>query len=158
MGLNFENNYRLFVRRRSATDHDFDGALIIWLEYYTKKQIMWYEVSFYKQMDNHVLAAEIRVPKESPWFDGHFPGNPVLPGVAQLSMIFDVIQNAFKESIKVTSIRRVRFKQMILPEDRLKVVVEPRKLPQDYSFRINRDDELICSGNITVDTSLKKSV
>jgi hypothetical protein len=28
MDLNFENNYRLFVRRRSAADHDFDGALL----------------------------------------------------------------------------------------------------------------------------------
>jgi hypothetical protein len=27
MGLNFENNYKLFVHRRSATDHDFDGVL-----------------------------------------------------------------------------------------------------------------------------------
>ena len=119
---------------------------------------MWYEVSLYKQMDDHVFAAEVRVPKESSWFDGHFPGNPVLPGVAQLGMIFDVIQNAFKEPIKVTDMRRVRFKQMILPEDRLKVVVESRKLPQDYSFRITRDDELIRSGNMVVDTILKKSV
>jgi hypothetical protein len=28
MDLNFENNYRLFVRRRSAADHDFDGVLL----------------------------------------------------------------------------------------------------------------------------------
>ena len=105
-----------------------------------------------------MLAAEVRVPKESPWFDGHFPGNPVLPGVAQLSMIFDVIQNAFKEAIKVTSLRRVRFKQMILPEDRLEVVVESRKFHQDYTFRITKDDELICSGNMVVDTIFKKTL
>jgi 3-hydroxymyristoyl/3-hydroxydecanoyl-(acyl carrier protein) dehydratase len=119
---------------------------------------MWYEMSFYKQVADSVLAAEVRIPKESLWFDGHFPGNPILPGVAQLSMIFDVIRNAFKEPIKVTGIHRVRFKQMILPDDRLKVIVESRKLHQDYTFRITRDDELICSGNMGVDTILKKSV
>lgn len=120
---------------------------------FTKKNSMWYEVSHQREGTDNLLTANIHVPKESSWFDGHFPGNPVLPGVAQLSMIFYVIQNAFTEPVKVTSIGRVRFKQMILPDDGLNVIVESSQLYQGtYTFRITRNDELVCSGNMTVDT------
>ena len=112
---------------------------------------MWYDLTVQPMPDADKLAAEVRVPADSPWFDGHFPGNPVLPGIAQLGMVFDLISRAFSEAIRVTDVSRVRFKQLIVPEDRLAVTAEPKAGRQGaYTFRITKGNELVCSGNMTV--------
>ena len=52
---------------------------------------LWYEWSFDNQEADGEVKAHIRVPADSPWFDGHFPDAPVLPGVAQLGMVHDLL-------------------------------------------------------------------
>jgi 3-hydroxymyristoyl/3-hydroxydecanoyl-(acyl carrier protein) dehydratase len=32
------------------------------------------------------LKATIAIPASGPWFEGHFPGRPILPGVAELAL------------------------------------------------------------------------
>ena len=112
---------------------------------------MWYEVVKREQREDGTLWVEVHVPRGSAWFDGHFPGHPVLPGIAQLGMVFDLIRNAMDGPVRVTEVSRVRFKQMILPEDHLNVVAEPRPTGKGiYGFRITKDDEVVCSGAMTV--------
>ena len=72
------------------------------------------------------LSAEVHVPAGASWFDGHFPGWPVLPGIAQLGMVFELVRHALDGPVRVTEVSRVRFKQMIVPDDRLTVVAESR--------------------------------
>jgi 3-hydroxymyristoyl/3-hydroxydecanoyl-(acyl carrier protein) dehydratase len=111
---------------------------------------MWYD--FQNRCENQgLLGAEVRVPAESRWFDGHFPGYPVLPGIAQLAMVFDVIQGALAAPARVLEVGRVRFKQMIRPEDQLQVWAEPRPGREGaYSFRITKNEEVVCSGTMIV--------
>lgn len=112
---------------------------------------MWYEVIKREQREDGTLRVAVHVPRGSAWFDGHFPGHPVLPGIAQLGMVFDLIRNAVDGPVRVTEVSRVRFKQMILPEDRLTVTAEPRPARNGaYGFRITKDDEVVCSGTMTV--------
>ena len=121
---------------------------------FTKKSAMWYDVAVQAQKDGQALSAEVCVPSGSPWFDGHFPGAPVLPGIAQLGMVFDLIRHAFEGPIRVTEVSRVRFKQIILPEDRLVVTAEPRPVKTGmYAFRINKGEELVCSGTMVVEAA-----
>lgn len=118
---------------------------------FTKKRTMWYDLHIRKQNRGDGLTAEVHVPPGSPWFDGHFPGAPVLPGIAQLGMVFDLIRHAFGDPLKVTEVSRVRFKQLILPDDRLLVTAEPRPARDGcYLFRIIKGDELVCSGTMVV--------
>ncbi len=97
------------------------------------------------------LSAEVHVPEHSSWFDGHFPDWPVLPGIAQLDMVFQLIRHVLDRPVRVAEVGRVRFKQMIVPNDYLTVSAESR--PGDdgrYSFRITRGDEVVCTGVMTV--------
>jgi len=97
------------------------------------------------------LIADVRVPLDSPWFNGHFPGNPVLPGVAQLDMVFDLIRQNADHPIRLVAVSRVRFKQMIMPEDRFRLVASPKGNQNGvYEFRVLKADELMASGVITV--------
>lgn len=97
------------------------------------------------------ISTDIHIPSDSPWFDGHFPGEPILPGVAQIGMVFDAIRKAHNQDLIISGVRRVRFKRMIRPDDRLKIIATPLKKEMDaYSFRILIQDETVCSGVMTV--------
>ena len=113
---------------------------------------MWYTLKEMNRSEANEISADIHVPSDSPWFDGHFPAEPILPGVAQIGMVFDAIRKACSQDLKLSSVRRVRFKRIIRPDDRLKIMAAPLK--QDvgsYSFRILIQDETVCSGVMTVE-------
>ena len=108
---------------------------------------MWYRLNKIGRSDENEIRAEIQVPVASPWFDGHFPGEPVLPGLAQISIVFDVIQEASDGQWVVSSVSRIRFKRIIRPDDRLEVIASPLAKEADgFSFRIQVRGDLVCSG------------
>ena len=112
----------------------------------------WYVLKELTRSDKNEIEADIQVPSDSPWFDGHFPGRPILPGVAQIGMVFDVIRKALNQDLKLSSVRRVRFKRIIRPDDQLKIIAAPLKEEDgSYSFRILIRNETVCSGVMSVE-------
>jgi len=113
---------------------------------------LWYKIRF----DNPVaslweegeIRARIRVPADSPWFDGHFPEEPVLPGIAQLGMVHDLLCRAFDRQLPVARMSRVRFRQMIRPEQQLTLIVQRDEAAGSHRFRIAGDEGSICTGQI----------
>ena len=113
---------------------------------------MWYILENYNQSESDEITVDARVPADSFWFSGHFPGEPILPGVAQLGMAFDAIQKFDNQKLKISSVSRVRFKQVVRPMDQIKIVVSPRKeRPGSYYFRLAVEKELTCSGVMAVE-------
>ncbi|MDF1593484.1 MAG: hypothetical protein P1P89_18400 [Desulfobacterales bacterium] len=112
---------------------------------------MWYVIKSVHDSDPGEISLDIQVPPESNWFSGHFPGEPILPGIAQLGMVFDAVNRKEGRNFKITGIRRVRFKQIIRPDDPLHLTVKARKESAGaYDFRIQVNAELACSGVMTV--------
>ena len=110
---------------------------------------MWYRLIDIGSGEDREIQANIQVPAESSLLDGHFPGEPVLPGLAQISMVFDVIQKATESELGVLSVNRVRFKRIVRPDDLLTVVAVPLEKEADaYSFYIKIQGDLVCSGVI----------
>jgi 3-hydroxymyristoyl/3-hydroxydecanoyl-(acyl carrier protein) dehydratase len=108
---------------------------------------MWYEVMKTGQSEACVVFAQIRVPADSPWFCGHFPGEPILPGIAQLGMVFDAIAQASNRKLKIRSVSRVRFKKAIRPNDHLTITAARQEDGKEsYQFRIMLQEEVVCSG------------
>lgn len=107
---------------------------------------MWYEWSLDGPASNNELKAHIRVPAESPWFDGHFPHQPVLPGIAQLGMVHELLCRALKRQLPVRQVSRVRFKQMVGPDQAMVLTIRAIDADGGHSFRISGDEGLICSG------------
>jgi len=98
------------------------------------------------------IQAKMTLRPDSPWFQGHFPGNPVLPGVAQLIFVIRMIRHVFGQNNYIAGIRKVRFKRMIRPGEPLLVIVETSQNSTGrYSFRIECDDELAAKGVMIVD-------
>jgi 3-hydroxymyristoyl/3-hydroxydecanoyl-(acyl carrier protein) dehydratase len=66
------------------------------------------------------LEAELQVPGDLRWFQGHFPGQPVLPGVVQLGWAIRhaaaLAGQCAGPGAVVTGIRQLKFKAVITPD------------------------------------------
>lgn len=99
----------------------------------------------------NVLSTTMAFHHDSPWFAGHFPDHPILPGIAQLSVVWDLIRRSTEEKLCVKEFKRVKFKQIIHPQDQLEIQAVPsRAEPDTYSFTIKANGETACQGVITV--------
>jgi len=109
---------------------------------YTKKII--------REGTDAAVCLEIQVPAESPWFDGHFPGDPLVPGVAQLAMVADLLEEALGCPVTLTGVSRVRFKQAIRPGETITVRITPKDASLAFGFNLESGAEPVCSGNIRI--------
>ena len=97
------------------------------------------------------ITASARVTADSVWYAGHFPGNPILPGIAVLALVEEAILAAEldeKRQVIITGIGRVRFRLPVKPDDRmtLKIARERKKGGLTYEFSVCVAEELACTG------------
>jgi 3-hydroxymyristoyl/3-hydroxydecanoyl-(acyl carrier protein) dehydratase len=102
--------------------------------------------------DNHIEALA-DVPAASPWFSGHFPGEPILPGIALVYMVEQaIIQDALQkgEQVQLHALKRVRFTQPVRPEDALSVSITGEEKGEEvlFSFKVANKENIVCSGSI----------
>lgn len=61
------------------------------------------------------LELDLQIARDLAWFDGHFPGQPVLPGVVQVHWAIRFGQELGFEPDAFRGLRRVKFKAIIQP-------------------------------------------
>lgn len=110
-----------------------------------------YALSEISMSEESVITARFIVGPDSPWFDGHFPGNPIVPGIAQMSMIFDLMQRTMGPGLKLEGFKRVRFKQLIRPDTPISVLIKPaKKTPNRFEYQLTADRKIVCTGFIDI--------
>ncbi len=62
------------------------------------------------------IEALLNIVREHPIFDGHFPGNPVTPGVTQIEMVRQVISACLKKNLMLTTAREIKYLNPILSQ------------------------------------------
>jgi 3-hydroxyacyl-[acyl-carrier-protein] dehydratase len=112
---------------------------------------MWHSLNNLKKSSSGEVSAGIAMTADSQWFSGHFPGEPVLPGIAQLGIVVDALTQTSHEKPRIAGFSRVRFKQLVRPDDPLEVVISPVEAETGvYSFRLTTGSHLACSGIVKV--------
>lgn len=110
-----------------------------------------YDIGKINMPEESVITAQLIVGPDSPWFDGHFPGNPIVPGIAQMSMIFDLMQRTMGPGLKLEGFKRVRFKQLIRPDTPISILIKPAgKTPKRFEYKLTSDEEIVCTGFIDI--------
>lgn len=107
------------------------------------------------------LTAIKGVTINEPFFQGHFPGNPIMPGVlmlealAQASAILSDLSRSPKEGYKFlyffASIDNAKFKQIVTPGDQLRLEVKLVGQKRDF-WRMRGEayvgEKLACSADL----------
>ncbi|MBO5997599.1 MAG: 3-hydroxyacyl-ACP dehydratase FabZ [Alphaproteobacteria bacterium] len=97
-----------------------------------------------------------------PFFQGHFPGNPVMPGVLQVEAMAQtagvVMMSGFpekdleKKAVLFMAIDGVKFRKTVLPGDTLEMRVERMQTVRNvHKFKCESfvDDKKVCEGVLT---------
>ena len=111
----------------------------------------WHHLTVSPESTSDELHSRAQAHSASPWFSGHFPGEPILPGIAQIAMVLETVQKALGRNLRIAGIKRVRFKQVIQPGDEISIRAHLRKGDgESYSFQVTVGGEIACSGALHV--------
>ncbi|MHB8910321.1 MAG: 3-hydroxyacyl-ACP dehydratase FabZ family protein [Syntrophales bacterium] len=101
------------------------------------------------------MTASAVVPGDSAWYAGHFPGNPILPGIAILALVKEaIIASELREGrrVMITRLGRVRFRLPVKPDDVMTLEITREKKHDGmvaYLFSVNLAGEAACTGAFT---------
>ncbi len=76
---------------------------------------------FYKVLSEEKISDSkynitILVNEKHEVFKGHFPGNPIMPGVCMIQIIKELTESITKSSLMIQSLANVKFMALINPE------------------------------------------
>ena len=106
-----------------------------------------------KVTNDNYIEALADVPADSPWFSGHFPGEPILPGIAIVYIVGQaIIQDTLKKGkqVQLKALKKVRFTQPVRPEETLLVSITSEEKDEEvlFSFKVASQGNIVCSGSI----------
>lgn len=94
-----------------------------------------------------------------PFFQGHFPDNPVMPGVLQMEAMAQVAgimlnsrQGNEGKIAYFMSMNNVKFRRMVVPGDQLRIEIETTRLRSRMATVVGKayvDGELVSEGELT---------
>ena len=113
----------------------------------------------YKPFDYLVALKNVTI--NEPFFTGHFPGNPIMPGVlmleslAQASAILSNLSRSPKEGYEFlyffAGIDKAKFKQVVTPGDQLRLDIKLNGQKRDF-WRMHGEvyvgEKLVCSADL----------
>ncbi len=88
------------------------------------------------------------VPKELPILAGHFPGDPIVPGVAQIAWVMEAAADLFGSRRTPLRFEAVKFRAVIRPDTILTLRVERTSTPHRVEYRLVAADTIHASGRI----------
>ncbi|NRA33449.1 MAG: AMP-binding protein [Polyangiaceae bacterium] len=98
------------------------------------------------------LATEsfpIRVPASSPRFVGHFPGDAILPAVAQLhDLVLPKVRDSFPQLGSLQRMNRVRFTSPVRPDTDMELTLKHAKNSQRVDFELRAAEIQYAKGTL----------
>lgn len=97
------------------------------------------------------MIATIEVPSSGAWFEGHFPGRPILPGVAELALAVDALARVAGRPVSLRGIAFARLRQLVFPGDRLELAARELDATR-LRIDLKRGDDLVANGELILGT------
>ncbi|ANS41284.1 ApeI family dehydratase [Serratia inhibens] len=92
----------------------------------------------------------LRLPAELFWFRGHFPEQPILPGVAQVNWAMQYAHQLLGIEAAFKGIEVVKFQQPLLPGQTLSLLLEWQPARHKLLFSYRLGEATASSGKISL--------
>lgn len=83
-----------------------------------------YTVNSLENIARRKFVAKISLNKDHDIFKGHFPGNPVTPGVCMMQIVKDLCETITNSKLFLISASNVKFMAIINPEENPDLILE----------------------------------
>lgn len=95
-----------------------------------------YSVKEFSFTDNQ-LQAIIELNPEHDVFKGHFPNNPIAPGVCMLQILKELTEQATQTNLFIKECSNVKFMALINPEINsvLKIIIDTNKVEENFKIK-----------------------
>lgn len=108
---------------------------------------MMFEGSFYRTLrfvrTETGYVADVELLADHPVYQGHFPGQPVVPGVCTMRVVRELTARAVGCEIWFDTIREAKFVSALIPCEGLRIVVEATLCEQTLRAVVRRGDEAV---------------
>lgn len=94
-----------------------------------------YKVNNLTVVENAVTA-NITVSKDHIIFKGHFPGNPVMPGVCMMQIIKEITEMVVKKKLFMQSANDIKFMAIINPFNTPKLELQLEIIETDEGYKV----------------------
>lgn len=88
----------------------------------------------------------VAVPDDSPFFEGHFPGQPILPAIGQLAILAELVRRASGSTATLAGVDGLRLGRRVTPGDRVEVTLATGAAGDTIAFRIRCNGEAVSRG------------
>jgi 3-hydroxymyristoyl/3-hydroxydecanoyl-(acyl carrier protein) dehydratase len=85
----------------------------------------------------------VEIPASSPLFAGHFPGHPILPGIAHLAFVE-------RAAGPLAAVRSLKLRRPVLPGDALDLSLSVPQADGWVRFELRGGDELVSAGAVRI--------
>lgn len=92
------------------------------------------------EKEGQEIKATVKLNAEHEVFKGHFPGNPVMPGVCMIQMIKELVEKAMEKALFLSVASNVKFMAIINPEKNETI---------QLSLTLTEDGDILKVKNIT---------
>lgn len=82
---------------------------------------------------------------DAPYFEGHFPGFAVLPGVVQLGLAQHFAEVFLRRSITLTAVKKMKFTRVVVPGDTVGLTLT-RKGDGEVCYEYRKGEDVCASG------------
>lgn len=93
-------------------------------------------------------SSTLRVPARHPALAGHFPGNPLVPGVVVLDAVVSAAEDWLGSPLRVTGLSKAKFVAPLRPDELARVELE--LCGQILEFSVDREAVTIAKGSLIV--------
>ena len=85
-----------------------------------------------------------------PCFQGHFPDQPILPGIIQMAAVRSLAIKALNRQLVPTATGRIKFRGFIQPKEQMSITVNLKRHQMTWRaiFSIRNENETVATGRI----------
>lgn len=99
-------------------------------------------------MSSVAHATVLRIAANHPSLPGHFPGQPIVPGVVLLDCVLEAAEDWLGAPVEVATLTQAKFVAPLLPDESARIALS--RDGEQLGFRITRGDALLAHGSFAL--------